>query len=255
MARNYDVYYSLMGKAIEEKIDFIVENLEKDDKSKTIVDFGCGDGLLIKTLSHIFPHKNFVGIDKPEIVHILIKESFEENVFYMTAEDFTESEFHSFREYSIIFSSVLHEIFTFHYEPLEFIYDIAKDAISIFIRDMLFTDSGFSFDIPESLGENEQLNQMITQEKMDSNINRLMAHFLLKQRYKENWKEELKEDYFSIPYYNLHNTFNDVFVTTHYEPYMNDFLYNDIKQKLDIDLKRYTLTTHIKLIFTHKKYL
>ena len=79
--------------------------------------------------------------------------------------------------------------------------------------------------------------------------NRNMIHFLLKYRWKVNWKREVHENYFPISSNLLIQMFNDGFNVDYFERFRVPFLDKCLKEDYNIELTDYT---HIKAIFTKK---
>ena len=258
MARNYDVYYKKMSEALEEKIDYIIEDFGKTDNNvNVIVDIGCGDGLLIKTLSQLFPSKTFIGVELEGVVKMLKKENSLKNVKYMSTEDFLESptvKHYNPVGYSVIFSSVLHEIFTFEEKPIDFFKTLIRRAERIYIRDMFFTDTGVDFELDGYYNANSWKYEAVKEHSFNFNgyyiYNKCITEFLLKQRYDENWKEELKEFYFSTPFQQLNILLNlSDFKNIKFEPYMNNYLLDAVFKETGVKLNKHTTTTHVKAIY------
>lgn len=61
--RDYETYYKLMSANIQEKIDFIIDELIEDKSYTRVVDFGCADSQVTRALANIFPTIEFIGLD------------------------------------------------------------------------------------------------------------------------------------------------------------------------------------------------
>jgi hypothetical protein len=261
MGRDYEAYFKVMSRAVHEKARFIREDLNKsplEGPEITVVDFGCGDGSLIRSLNHDFHDIKFIGIEKDEVLATLNKTdlySGGRQVEYLTLDDFFESSYYH-KPYRIIFSSVLHEIFSFELDPLEMFQKLIENAQVVYIRDMFFTDSNLSFEIKDNtkinqVHENCKEKLRIPWDKI--NYNAIYAEYLMKVRYKENWELEVQEAYFSVPFKDIILTMdNNGKTLLHYNPHMNEWLLNKIKEETSYDLKKFTMTTHIELIFANK---
>ena len=259
MERDYNLYFNLMKEALEEKYKYIANYLRGERGIETIIDFGCGDGSLLRRISEDFPNIKLVGIDKPEIVKLYLKNEHpnaNSNIKFMTEEDFCkEKEYYP--NYGLIFSSVLHELYSYPYFSINELENIYKDAKAIFIRDMFFTDTKMVEHAIEDVLEKElQKENHDFYKKFEEKFsyfftisNQQMAEFLMKYPYKRNWEEELKEDYFSTPWHDIHyKLLHNDFEIEHIRPHTNQFI---LKRTSDMgfNLSRYTATTHIELIF------
>ena len=80
-------YTTEMRKSLIDKIFFMDK---MDNEVKTIVDYGCADGVLIDFLSNIFPEINFIGLDiSDEMIRAAEKRcKGKENTVFLTNFDF-----------------------------------------------------------------------------------------------------------------------------------------------------------------------
>ena len=261
MERDYNLYFELMQNALDEKYKYIAEYLHKNKKIETLVDFGCADGALLRRISKDFPNIQLIGIDKPEIVKLYLKNEMAEsieNITFMTEDDFFKTKT-GYQNYGLILSSVLHELYSTSF-IFNFLEDFYENAKVIFIRDMFFTDTQMiahetmSFLELDAVKNNVDFYEKFRKQFQfyDHTISNLeVAEFLMKYPYKRNWENELKENYFSVPWHHIHYTLAKDFELQHIRPHMNEFI---LKRTFDMgfNLYRYTTTTHIELIFEKK---
>ena len=155
------------------------------------------------------------------------------------------------KDSTVLLLSVLHEIFSFDVEPLQFLNQF-KDARNIFIRDMCFTPTDIDTMV-FNRGDEDMFEKFRATRK--SFGKKEYAEYLLKQRYKDNYDEELKENYFSIDWKEIvsYMHWNFGFSCDEQWSYMNDFLEKDIRETMRVELSNYTSTTHHKMILMRLK--
>ncbi len=236
--RNFDTYFERMNANLNEKLDFIIDLLENIE-CLTIFDYGCADGSITKALANLFPNKFFIGVDKPEIVDMNNKNNITRNILYTS---YVEPEL--FKRSVVILSSILHEVYSFM-EPYKFL-DKFKYADYIVIQDMRFTPTNNDIIKHEKINEKMYNDFIKTRENFGK---KEYAEFLLKQRYPDNYEEELKEKYFSVEWEKIISYMGAYGFNCKYEYiYMNRFLLNDIKEKTNMDISKFTYSTHCKMV-------
>ena len=80
------------------------------------------------------------------------------------------------------------------------------------------------------------------------------TEYLLKQRYKDNFDEELKENYFAVNWKELKKYLYLDFLVEEEYIYMNKFLEDDICDTMKVELSDYTQTTHCKIVLVNRNY-
>ena len=214
--RDNTIYTEEMNKSIWDKAFF----MDKIQTAKCVIDFGCADGAMIRTLAPLFPSVDFFGYDidndmisraeqalgnnrpwnvtfwrgneLPQMVQYI------KDHYYETTDGFGSA-------ICLNFSSVLHEVFSFNnFNTIKYIIkELNPKYISI--RDMYFDEANY-ITIPYGQVEKlfnkmnincEFINQF--QDKQESVLNnRGLLHFLMKYQWIDNgWEEELDENYFS----------------------------------------------------------
>ena len=244
--RDYESYYKRMGSNMLEKLDYILPHLSKFD---IVVDFGCANGMTTELMAAEFPNINFLGIDLAPIVrNNNANNEPVKNVAYMTVGDYielgVERAIHVMKV-GVIFSSVTHELFSFLglEDSIELVFN-TFNADTIFIRDM-YCEADYTME--STLLKDNYTEEF--EEKWGFNSGKDIAHFLLKVRYKNNWEEELREDYFATDWEAIIDLgAAKEYKVTYDESYMNEYLHGKIIEEEGEDLKEYTNTTHRKLI-------
>lgn len=204
---DFDKYTDEMRKSVWDKAFF----MDKIIGTKCIVDFGCADGSLIFMLADMFPDMRFYGFDHlPEMIIRAKKNARSNTYFYHSWElhdmcNNIQSAYES-DEICLNFSSVLHEVFSSSPSGKDSIKYIIEQLNPkyITIRDMYYDDSDRYLRFahvkeiidalqvePKYIDDFECFHRSIVTEKG-------MLHFLMKYQWKDNdWKQELREDYFS----------------------------------------------------------
>lgn len=243
--RDFLEYYKSMGANITEKIDFVIDEL-KVNKYQTVIDFGCADGQVLRALAPLFPNITFVGYDiNRTVIENNIKLNSIDNINYVyNIKQITYSSDLTM----VMFSSVLHEVFTFlNTFEISKILDFVKDMKAIAIRDMFFHKQK---DSPEVYKDDGSEIFKKFQEYHKTNRDEIIGaenivEYLLKKRYLTNFNEEVKEKYFSVPWKELKYTFHSQgFRQVYLNEYMNEFLLSKIS-----NLNKYTYFTHCKTIY------
>lgn len=242
--REYDLYFEEMKKNMKEKMDFIIEELETLDYVQ-VIDIGCADGTMLNILKSMFPYIDFIGYDKNEkIIQHNIKNDIA-GIKYITKLNYKDLKR---KETFVILSSVMHEIYSFSSkgEIIDLFY-IISNARGFAIRDMLFSETKkgkyYLKDIIEDFSQEKK-------EMFDSfifhtpNETQYITEFLMKSRFKVNYQEEIKENYFATNWEEIDKFFSKIFTKIYFKDYKNKFLSKEIEY-----LCALTNTTHRKVIY------
>lgn len=249
-------YNNRMSKTVIDKLfflDYIFEPVEY------IVDFGCADGTLLKTIKTLFGNTyKYIGYDNnPDMIQAA-KENAPDITF---TSDWAEINI-PFENSLLVLSSVIHEIYSY----------CSEKEISSFWKTV--TNSGFKYiAIRDMVAPNRYIsvpNQMTTDyitkavgtikhskysseldeyEKEWGKINNifLLTHFLLKYHYTENFKRENKENYFAVTAKEIErklskNDYGKVMQLSFNVPYL------EFKLRKDFGLF-FTIPTHVKMVY------
>lgn len=261
---NIDSYNKEMSKGMEDKLFFLKE-LPND--TYNFVDFGCADGMMINTLIHgLGTGHKYIGYDISETMIDLAKSNYNgpangDVVFTNNWDNVIEEiECSNKNKTVLILSSVIHEVYS--YGTDESVEEFWKNVFHpvfdyIIIRDMCPSkdiDRPSDKRISGNVAGNANIKQLY--EFMDvwgpiAN-NKNMIHFLLKYRWKVNWKREVNENYFPIYVEELLEKFKSIngYNLDYFKRFRVPFLDKCIKEDFHIELNDYT---HIKAIFSRKK--
>jgi trans-aconitate methyltransferase len=239
--RNFETYFERMSANLNEKLDFIIQALPKIDVYQ-VIDFGCANGATTEALATLFPEMYFVGVDRTDVVRSNNKNNTFKNITYVDDLSCLIME-----DSTVLLLSVLHEIFSFHVDPLQFLNQF-KGAKHIFIRDMKFTPTEKDT-MKFKCGDERMFEKFLETRKNFGK--KEYAEYLLKRRYEDNFNEELKENYFSVDWKEV-SSYLYAYLGLHCEEeyeYMNEFLEEDIRKEMRVELSDYTKTTHCKMVF------
>lgn len=246
---NLQVYTERMRKTLLDKVFFI----DKID-AQVFVDFGCADGTVLGFIQKIFPENTYIGYDINSEMVKSAQSTYPDITFTSNIKDvYMLLESRGNKKSCLILSSVIHEIYS--YSSLEQIKEFYSFMYSgsfdyIVVRDMM---PNISINRESEINDRVKLWSKANWEQLhefEQNFgsitsNRNLVHYLLKYSYIENWKREVKENYFPI----TTQEFLSKIPTEYTVDYYNEFLLPYTKQKVledfGIVLKD---TTHVKLI-------
>lgn len=254
---NLDIYNEGMKQSMEDKLFFLREfTFNFPD---VFVDYGCADGTLLQFIKEAHPETDLYGIDMNADMLHLVEKNVGISPDHLLCSPFPQHIEGMFRkETSVInLSSVLHEVYSYCEAEDEHMFwapITAGDYNYIFIRDMIYNDSATKIasreDIiklekgadPEQLAEFESIWGSIKYQKN-------LLHFLLKYRYKENWKREVRENYLGYSVEDIIKNIGNNYQLVYRKDYTLPFLFSTVKKDFGIEL---ALPTHTNLIFKRK---
>lgn len=258
-------YNKEMQKGMEDKL-FFLNKLPKNQKY-AFIDFGCADGSMINALSCILEGSDniFIGYDISETMIDLAKTNYHgpsnSEVLFTNNWDEVISKIKSLGTIRyktvMILSSVIHEVYSYasSQEDIDTFWNrvFHSNFDYICIRDMCPSEDidkeSNHYDVIK-IRDKADKNQLKEFENEWGSISnkRNLIHFLLKYRWKVNWKRECYENYFPISTQVLIDYFKD-FNIDYFERFRVSFLDECLKKDFDIELEDYT---HIKAIFSKK---
>ncbi len=242
-------YVHKMEKSLLDKM-FFMDKLF--DPVENIIDFGCANGVLIRTLNYLFPEYKYIGYDISEEMIEMAKETVPDCSFYSRWEDIDAP----FGSSLLNISSTLHEVYSYGTEESvnEFWDRVFNSGFKyISIRDMMLSDSiklmSDSNDVsrartlfPEKLEQYESFWGPI-------NIRFNLIHYLLKYRYTENWDREVRENYLPITTQTLLSKIPPEYEIVYQEHYTLPFVKQQIQKDSGIILDDFT---HFKILLKLK---
>ena len=249
-----NVYIGRMQKSVLDKMFFIDKVF---DPFSTIVDFGCANGEVIKALQTLFGEYRYIGYDISEEMLCTARENVPTAEFFS---DWNEMKV-DFSDSLLNISSALHEVYS--YCPQEEI-DIFWQRVFgsgfkyITMRDMMLSDAdqteADAFWHSAIIEDTEYADNLRDYEKVWGKITTRhdMVHYLLKYKYVENWKREVRENYVPITIEELLKLVPDTYEITYLNHFTLPYTAWQIKNDFGIDL---TTPTHIKLILRRKDFV
>jgi 2-polyprenyl-3-methyl-5-hydroxy-6-metoxy-1,4-benzoquinol methylase len=215
------VYLERMSKPLQEKLRV---GRYIDASARKILDVGCADGTITLSLAHMFPDKEFLGIDlDAEFVALANKRAKDEGLKNVRFENVYLRDLlaRPDRYDTVLFVSVLHEFFSYG-QGISSVLKAVADSEEmlnpggdIVIRDMILhkytKHTSYSVDDVLKKIRSRGLSQQIKDfEKYFGEIKHIapLNHFLLKYMYKENWDREAAEDYVPVTFEQYENIFS-----------------------------------------------
>ena len=260
-------YNKQMSLGMEDKL-FFVDKLPRHDKY-LFVDFGCADGSMISQLCEIYKGgAGFVGYDISEQMIDFAKTKFQgesKNVIFTTSWDEVQQQLKYYTNTVLILSSVIHEVYSYATKDSdiqEFWDRVLKSGFKyIVVRDMMLSSRTIcrepnSDDVAKIRTNGNYIDQIQDFEEIWGPIegsNKNLLHFLLKYRWKINWKREVNENYFPIIIEEFLAKMEDEaysptdrYRLDYFEKFRIKFLEDRIYEDFHVNLED---TTHIKAIF------
>lgn len=246
--KNIEKYNSGMAKSIKDKLWFTQFLEQSQFNNAIIVDYGCGNGTLIRELEHIFPCRfSYYGVDNnEEMLKLAYNNRTKSGIGVFTEYCKNVPQIITDRPKILILSSVLHEILSYgNWNSLEEIRSFQPDYI--FIRDMYVDESIYRRPSKKDLNKISKHPQFTEYFKyhQDFDDQLQILDFLLKYRYIENWDREVKEDYTSLRHYDIINDLFRNYNIIYKKQYILPFLKNKVMEDFGINLVD---NTHINLI-------
>lgn len=241
---NYKVYNAQMVKSAYDKLGFV----DKVFDVEAVLDFGCADGSITEMIRIFFPEALIVGYDKfqknkstPDIIYT---QSWEKAKELVTG-----------KKTILVMNSVVHEILNYEEDPMGFLQEVFSYGFEyIWIRDLYIFQCNHD---EEFVKLANKLRELYPEQVRDFEaIYGALAypqnclHFLLKFRYAENWKREVKEDYtlFMEKYSDIWDMLKVNYYSEFVEMYVLPHTRKVNKDEFGIDLE-HCATTHFKGLF------
>jgi len=255
--RDLSVYVTGMENSVPEKVKlmpFVKEGL--------IAEIGCGSGAVLEILSKNFPKSRITGIDVSEkMLKISRERKYSNNNIEVRLGNALEKNFDNESLDTIIFCSVLHEIFSYNNYKKETVekaitnaYDMLKPEGRIIIRDGVKPEGSIVYLKVKNLEVEKKFYRFseefgphkVRYRKKHTKNSELIAvkkvdamEFLSKYFYDENWNLEVREQFgvhTKKEYENLieHCGFKIVYS----ESYLIDFLKNKYLNDVNIFEKK-----------------
>lgn len=249
MIMNYKTYNAQMVKSAYDKLFFVDKVFDID----TIVDFGCADGAITEMIKMFYPDAAVIGYD------LYQRNKSTEDITYTQSLNVVKKLIKG-KKALLVMNSVVHEIYNYEEEPFELLEDLFSLGFEyIWIRDLNIYDFTFGkstdyLKVANIIREKytEQVRDFEEQYGAVAYPNNLL-HFLLKFRYVENWKREVKEDYTLFARYTskMERILEKNYTTEYREEYVLPHTRKVNMDEFGIDLQM-NCKTHYKGLFKKK---
>ena len=249
--RNIANYTQLMNKSIIDKMFFI----DKID-ANFIVDFGCADGALVKSLALLFGDSLiYRGYDLNQNMITRAEENTKDlPVDLRFSSSFSELiEEQKDHQSVLVLSSVIHEVYSYSSEAeiAEFWKAVWHSGFKyVAIRDMMISKSSYRQSDPLIVA---RVRQVFEKSKLDLweslwgslHDNVSLIHFLLSYHYADSARE-FQENYLPLPVESLLPLVPSNYRPIYFEHFTLPYIQQKVEQEFDIQLQD---RTHIKAIF------
>ena len=240
-------YVERMEKSMQEKL-FFIDKL--DLENSIIVDFGCANGCLLEHIKAMkFKNVTLIGVEhNPEIAK-MITAADEVYTDLLTVSTAIAVKRYSkdFRKVILITSSVLHELDD---DTRSTLCIFAKCQVNYWVvRDMCYNNYGYvpTMELLSTIVEKSDPKQLASFIKHHTILNSSMvAEWLMKYPYVQNWEHEVKEYYWSTDWNMFTRAGGDIIYDN---TYTNEFIAARIKRDYGIDIN---WSTHRQLIVKFK---
>ena len=247
--KDFEGYLRRMQNGMDDKLWWVPLS-----DHKTIVDYGCADGTLLRHIREIHPDYNLIGVDiSPDMLRVA--KATVPNCTFMTVDEF----FACGRDFSdaiLILSSVIHEIYSYCPDAEDVMHKLlTKGFAAIAIRDMCVSDNTEGVNVDYATYKLVAEN---TDYKMVADFARYygypysqkqFVHYLLKYRYLDNWEREVAENYLPVNLEPLLNMLSEYYQIERLHHYTLPFLQECIRNDFGFELRT---PTHVKILLTAK---
>jgi len=252
------LYNERMSRSMDDKMYFLP--LLKD-KIDVLVDFGCADGFLLRETRKRDDKLILLGYDNNKLQVRKAKERFIKNASFFVdfpqLLDYTYGLKRKGLRIAFNLSSVLHELHSHYNNPsLDYLYStfLGFGFDYVCVRDMGITVAQEFEYIPmtraDDIAKVLKLADPVNLREFHDRYGKFekggnFIHFLLKYKYKENWWEEVRENYL-VDMTILKERFGEYgYKVEHFKHYSLPFTADRVKKDFDIEFDD---PTHFQLI-------
>lgn len=247
---NYEIYNERMSFGMEDKLFF----LHEIGKSlKMIVDYGCANAALGKALATYNPDIIYVGIENNYKMLELASNNYPEGCYFESLEDFVKYYKGSYEHSAILFSSVLHEMYSYG-SSIE--WNLVSKFQFVVVRDM---------GLPRTKDYDKSVNFRYPLKTIINHINECLLpvpyelhrykfgdyyQLWLKYRYEENWDREYRENYFACSQEEILDKLRLTFIPIHHRSFVHEYTRNQVIKDFGFD--PFIMDTHYEMILINK---
>jgi hypothetical protein len=251
---NTENYVEQMAQGMTDKA-FFVPYLECD----ILVDFGCADATLLKHINTILGSDlSYIGYDTDPQMISRARKNFPKGIYFSDWDSLADTlqwQIEEGYKVGLLLSSVVHEIYSYA-DVEEFWQRINSiDFEQIFVRDMMI---GEDIDELSQMHELEAIKANAKPALLNSfvgrwgslKLKRNLIHFLLKYRYEENWKREVRENYLPVTVEDfLKRLRKPQYRISHFRHIQYYHFTDCVKEDFGIEIPE---ATHLKIILNRK---
>lgn len=245
--KDINIYLNRMQKSVLDKMFFMDKIFEP---ISTVIDFGCANGELIKALGSLFGEYRYIGYDISESMIDSARGNVPAAEFYSEWDNISAEPKNSL----LNISSVLHEVYSYCTEEevclfLSRVFDSGFKYIAI--RDMMFSEKEKTYVDSAALKAVESnmkyKSKLADYEDVWGPIatEHSLLHYLLKYKYDQNWKREVRENYVPLTIEQFLRLIPKKYEITYIDHFTLPYVAWQIKNDFGIELTR---PTYIKLI-------
>lgn len=248
---NYSVYLHRMQQSVLDKLFFFDKIFEP---VKTIVDFGCANGEMLKSLQLFSCDYRFIGYDISQTMIEAAKENVPNVEFYSNWDEIQLNP----EESLVNISSTIHEVYSYGTEAdvAQFWDRMLRSGFKyVSIRDMMVSDADEAAPDERAMkilrADRRYADKLADYEEHWGSIQTQssLVHYLLKYSYTENWTREVRENYLPITVEKLLAMVPDDYEITYHRHYVLPYTAWQIKRDFGIEL---TTPTHAQLLLKKK---
>lgn len=247
---NITAYNANMRKTLQDKA-FFLSHVD----ATLFVDVGCADGSLIEYMLALYPENQYIGYDISSRELALAKDRLPAEIALTNDWGVVASAIaaHSGKT-AIICNSLIHEVYAYgnNVSIATFWENIlGAGADYIVVRDMCLNHSASRQADSISVARVRKAADTDMLQDFESHWgsiadNKNLIHFLLKYRYIQNWKREVKENYLPLSFTELLQKFHGYNVE-YAEQFILPFLRKTVLKDFGVEVQE---NTHAKIILT-----
>ena len=226
-------------------------------EARTVVDYGCADGTVLRALVELAPDLEVLGYDENDEMIAQAKAAAPQGTWTASWNKALRWKEARRGPTALVLSSVIHEVHSYENERgvrrfWERVFESGFDYVAI--RDMV---PGRGIDRaadPSQVAKVRQRSEPALLGEWERrwgtiDAQRSLVHYLLTVPYTDNWERELNEDYLPVSMEELLERIPRGYEPSHIEHFTLGYVRERIKREFDIEMSE---RTHLKLIVKRK---
>lgn len=245
---NITAYNANMRKTLQDKAFFLSQV-----EATLFVDVGCADGSLIEYMQALYPENTYIGYDISQRELELAKARLGKSVLLTNNWALVTDALKQHRgKTAIVCNSVIHEVYSYGNDTsIATFWDciLGAGADYIVVRDMCLSHTANRQADSVSIARVRKAADTDMLQDFESRWgsiadNKNLIHFLLKYRYKQNWKREVAENYLPLSFTDILQKFQGYNIEFA-EQFTLPFLRKTVLKDFGVDVQE---PTHAKII-------